>query len=60
MKLPNIISNEPAAISGAFAAVLNALILFGVAHLTAEQLAGVNAALASVLALWVRKMVTPK
>lgn len=50
---------EPAAISGALVAVINLLVLFGVVTLTPDQIAAVNAALAAVLAVFVRSQVTP-
>lgn len=59
MSVKNILTKEPAVIAGAVTAVLNALVLLGVFTLTTEQLAGVNAALAAVLALCVRSAVTP-
>lgn len=55
----NIINREPVAISAAVVAVLNALVLLGVVHLTPDQIAGVNAAVVAVLALIVRSKVTP-
>lgn len=52
-------NNEPAAYSGAVVAILNALVLLNVIHLTLDQIAGVNVALISVLTLGVRAAVTP-
>jgi hypothetical protein len=51
--------DEPVAIGAALQAVLNALVLLHVVVLNAEQLAGVNVAFVSVVALLVRPRVTP-
>lgn len=51
---------EPVAIAAALQAVLNALVLLGVLHLTPDQLAGINTAVVLVLGLFVRQQVTPK
>jgi len=53
------IKNEPALVGGAVTAVLNALVLLNVVSLSAEQIGGINVALAAVLALLVRANVTP-
>lgn len=53
------ISAEPALLSGALVAVLNALVLLNVVSLTADQIAGINVAFAAVLAVVVRQKVTP-
>lgn len=50
---------EPAAISGAIVAVLNALALLGVLNLDVDQVTGINVALIAVLTLLVRQNVTP-
>jgi len=50
---------EPAAISGAIVAVLNALVLLGVLNLDVDQITGINVALTAVLTLAVRQNVTP-
>lgn len=54
------LSAEPALISGAVMAIINLLALFGVFTLTADQLAGVNAALVALLAVVIRATVTPE
>jgi hypothetical protein len=53
------IQKEPAAISAAVIAVIQALILFGVVQITVDQLAGLNIALVAVLGLLVRQNTTP-
>lgn len=53
------ILREPALISGAVLAILNALVLLGVLDLDADQIAGVNVAAAAVLALITRAVSTP-
>ena len=55
----NILEQEPAAISGAVIVAVNALALFGVVAVSADQLAGLNAGLAALLALFTRQTVTP-
>jgi len=50
---------EPAAISGAIVAVLNALVLLGVLNLDVDQVTGINVALIAVLTLAIRQNVTP-
>lgn len=55
----NILEQEPAVISGAVIVAVNALALFGVGAVSAEQLAGLNAGLAALLALFTRQTVTP-
>lgn len=55
----NIFEQEPAVISGAVIVAVNALALFGVVAVSAEQLAGLNAGLAALLALFTRQTVTP-
>lgn len=54
------LSAEPALLSGAVMAVVNLLALFGAVTLTADQLAGINAALMAVLAVIIRATVTPR
>lgn len=54
-----VLKKEPAAISAALVAVVNALVLFGL-DWSGEQVAGANLALTAVLALfYVRPLVTP-
>ncbi len=53
------LSAEPALMSGAVMAVINLLALFEVLTMTADQLAGVNAALVAVLAVVIRATVSP-
>jgi len=53
------IRNEPAVLAGAVVAVLNALVLLDLVSLSAEQVGGINVALAAVLGLFVRASVTP-
>ena len=53
------IKNEPALLGGAVTAVLNALVLLDVVSLSVEQITGVNVALVTVDALFVRAKVTP-
>lgn len=53
------LKREPALWTGAFAAVVNALVLFDVIAPTTEQLAGLNVAFAAILSLVVRHAVTP-
>jgi uncharacterized membrane protein (Fun14 family) len=55
----NILEQEPAVISGAVIVAVNALALFGVVAVSADQLAGLNAGLAALLALFTRQTVTP-
>lgn len=55
----NILEQEPAVISGAVIVAVNALALFGVVAVSADQLAGLNAGLAALLALFTRQSVTP-
>ena len=50
---------EPALISGAVVAILNAIVLLGWVDLSADQIAGINTALAAVVAVFVRQQVTP-
>ncbi len=50
---------EPALISGAVVAILNAIVLLGWVDLSADQIAGINTALAAVVALFVRSQVSP-
>jgi len=54
----NILEQEPAVLSGAILAVLNAAVLFGLS-LTVDQLAAINVALVAVLTVFTRKNVTP-
>lgn len=53
------LKREPALWTGAFSAVVNALVLFEVIEVTSQQLAGLNVAFAAVLSLIVRAAVTP-
>ena len=53
------LKREPALWTGAFSAVVNALVLFDVLTMTTEELAGLNVAFAAVLSLVVRHAVTP-
>ena len=53
------LKREPALWTGAFSAVVNALVLFDVLTVTSEELAGINVAFAAVLSLVVRHAVTP-
>lgn len=55
----NILEQEPAVISGAMLAVVNALVLLGALGLSADQLAASNVAMVAVLSLMVRQSVTP-
>ncbi len=55
----NILEQEPAVISGAVIVAVNALALFGVVAVSAEQLAALDAGLAALLALFTRQTVTP-
>lgn len=55
----NVLEKEPAVVSGAVVAVVNALVLLNVVTLGAEQLAGANVAMVAVLSLLVRQSVTP-
>lgn len=57
--MTNPIRTEPALISGALVAVLNALVALSVISLTAEQISAVNVALVAVLTIFVRQSVTP-
>lgn len=50
---------EPALISGALVAILNALVALSVISLTAEQISAINVALVAVLTIFVRQSVTP-
>lgn len=54
-----LVAREPVAVSGAVTAVLNALVLLGVVDLSAEQIGGINVAVAAVLGILVRSRVTP-
>jgi hypothetical protein len=53
------LANEPALTSGLVTAAANLLVVFGVVNLSGEQVAAVNAALVAVLAVFVRRSVTP-
>lgn len=55
----NVLTKEPAVISGAVLAVVNALVLLGAVAATSDQLAGANVAMVAVLSLFVRQSVTP-
>ena len=57
--MSNPLRTEPAIISGALVAVLNALVALSVITLTAEQISAINVALVAVLAIFVRQSVTP-
>lgn len=57
--MKNPLRTEPAAISGAIVAVLNALVLLNVLNLTVDQISGINIAVIAVLTLFVRQTVTP-
>ncbi|MDX6298636.1 MAG: hypothetical protein QOI51_2493 [Nocardioidaceae bacterium] len=50
---------QPAAISAALVAVLNALVLLGEVRLDAEQISAVNIAVVAVLGVFVHQTVTP-
>lgn len=52
-----IFGKEPAVISAALVAVLNALVLLKVIQLQEDQIAGINIALVAVLGLFVRQSV---
>lgn len=52
-------AREPVAISAALMGVLNVAVVFGVLHLTNEQLGVLNIAVASVLGCLARLLVTP-
>lgn len=54
----NRIKTEPALFSGLVLVLLNALVAFGLS-LSADQIAAVNAVVASVLAFVTRSQVTP-
>ena len=54
----NILEQEPAVLSGAILAVLNAAVLFGLS-LTVDQLAAINVAFVAVLTVFTRKNVSP-
>ena len=55
----NILEQEPAVLSGAILAVLNAAVLLFGLSLTVDQLAAINVALVAVLTVFTRKNVTP-
>jgi hypothetical protein len=55
----NPLKAQPAAISAAVVAVLNALAYLGVLHLSADQISVVNIAVVAVLGLFVHQAVTP-
>lgn len=54
-----LFNKEPVAIAAAILGVINALQLFGVIAVSADQMAGLNIALVGVLGLFVRAKVTP-
>lgn len=54
-----LFNKEPVAISAAVIAIVNALQLFGVVHVSADQMAGLNIALVAVFGLFARAKVTP-
>ena len=55
----NILEQEPAVLSGAILAVLNAAVLLFGLSLTVDQLAAINVAFVAVLTVFTRKNVTP-
>lgn len=55
----NFVQAEPVAIGSALTAILNALVLLGVLDLSADQIGGINVAVAAVLGLLIRSRVTP-
>lgn len=55
----NLLKAQPAAISAAVVAVLNALVLLGPLGLTADQISAINIAVVAVLGLFVHQTVTP-
>lgn len=57
--LANVVKGEPVALGSAVTAVLNALVLLGVLDLSAEQIGGINVAVAALLGVLVRSRVTP-
>ena len=57
--MKQLLRAEPALVSGALVAVLNALVALSVISLTAEQISAINVALVAVLAIFVRQSVTP-
>ena len=54
-----ILNREPAAISAAVLALINVAVLLGAVDLSANQLGGINTAVALLLGLFVRQSVTP-
>ena len=55
----NILKSQPAAISAALVAVLNAVVLLGAINLSADQISAINIAVVAVLGLFVHQTVTP-
>jgi hypothetical protein len=55
----NIIKAQPAALSAALVAVLNALVLLGQLNLSGEQISAINIAVVAVLGMFVHQNVTP-
>lgn len=53
------IQGEPSYSAGAVMAVINLLVVFNVMSLTADQLSAINTVVAAVLAVVVRRAVTP-
>ena len=54
-----IFQKEPAVVAGAIRTILYGLVILGVVHLEAEQLAGIAVGLEVVLGLFVRQSSTP-
>lgn len=55
----NVLKTRPAAVSAAVVAVLNALVLLQILHLSGEQISSINIAAATILGLFVHQSVTP-
>jgi hypothetical protein len=55
----SIVKAQPAAISAALVAVLNALVLLGQLDLSGEQISAINIAVVAVLGIFVHQNVTP-
>jgi ABC-type transport system involved in cytochrome bd biosynthesis fused ATPase/permease subunit len=58
-KIRTIFGREPVVWQTALMALVNLLVVFGVINWTAAQIGAVNAALAAILGLIVRSVVTP-
>jgi len=54
-----LFQKEPAVVAGAIRTVLYTLVIMGIVHLEAEQLAGIAVGLEVVLGLFVRQSSTP-